>query len=118
MGHGLVQRYADAMRRGDVDAILTMFADDAVYYTPRSVARGSDEIRSHYASALADGGVALELVSVVEHDDVVVFELAPAGTADDDGPRAIDRATLDASGRITRLAVYSRLGGLRATARG
>jgi uncharacterized protein (TIGR02246 family) len=46
--------HAEALGAGDLDGIVTDYADDAVFITPDGVKRGKDGIREAFTKLLAD----------------------------------------------------------------
>ncbi len=53
----LLAHGAAAWTRGDLDAFVSDYADDATFVTPERVLHGRAEIRAHYAPRFAPGGV-------------------------------------------------------------
>jgi ketosteroid isomerase-like protein len=50
----IFQHHAEALIAGDIDGIVEDYADDAVFITPKGVARGKDGIREAFVSLLRD----------------------------------------------------------------
>ena len=67
---GVVGRFHTALAGGDVDAVMTLFADDAYLresFGPHGAHCGSEELRAYFTTSFsAGGGIALEHCSVTE----------------------------------------------------
>ncbi len=69
--------HGKALASGDLDAIVTNFADDAVVITTAGVARGRDEIRGAFAKLLDDlPNAEWEMKSKIFAGDVLFLEWA------------------------------------------
>ncbi len=83
---------------------------DAVFYAPGArVFHGPDEIGAFYEAFLATTTPQIRIATCVENGAECVYELE-ARTAGETGYRlgAIDHATVNADGKITRFAVYTK----------
>lgn len=104
----VLDQYVDAMTRGDVDAIMALYADDATVEDPvgSDPRRGSDAIRELYLSAA--GKVRLELdgrVRVAANSAAAPMLGHPVGM---DGMvvEIVDVMTFADDGRITSMRAY------------
>ena len=106
------RRAAEAYQRhvnaGDADALVGLFADDAVLLHPAGEFRGPDEIRGFYETNVLPFAVVMDAVSWVHDERTCVFEVEARAAAGGAATYAIDHLTADAEGRIHRLAVYYR----------
>jgi len=107
---GIVQAYVDAFDKGDVDAVVALFSEDATVEDPVGTPpkRGLAEIRSFYAGSMATGAK-LELRGAPRcAADYVAFPFAVS--LDWQGRRqvieVIDTFRLDDSGRITEMRAF------------
>lgn len=50
----IFQHHAGALIAGDIDEIVTDYADDAVFITPEGVLRGKDGVRQGFTKMLSD----------------------------------------------------------------
>lgn len=48
------QHHAEVLIRGDLEGIVSDYADDAVFITPAGVLRGKDGVREGFTTLLAD----------------------------------------------------------------
>lgn len=106
----IAERYVDIVNRGAYGGLAALFAEDAVFLGPGGrVFHGRAEIGEFYGAFLPTIRPQVRLASVVEQGHQCVWELE-ARTLDDDEYRlgAIDHATFDADGLITRFAVYTK----------
>jgi len=77
-----------AIGAGDINEIVTDFADDAVVITPAGVKRGKDGAREAFTQLFADlPDAAWDLKSQIYADDVLMLEWAAdaADSSADDG---------------------------------
>lgn len=82
------QHHAQALGAGDLDEIVTDYADDAVLITPAGVNRGKDGVRAAFTQLLADiPSAAWNLKTLIYEDDVLFLEWAAdaAATQVEDG---------------------------------
>jgi limonene-1,2-epoxide hydrolase len=71
----IIRDFADAWGRGDVDAIVDAFADDAVYHNmPMAPLRGKDEIRAFLVGFLGGNGIHFEIHHQLVAGNVVMNE--------------------------------------------
>lgn len=106
----IADRYADIVNRGAYGELAALFAEDAVFLGPNGrVFHGRAEIGHFYGTFLPGIRPQVRVASFVEQGHQCVWELE-ARTIDDHEYRlgAIDHATLDADGLITRFAVYTK----------
>lgn len=108
----VAQKYVDLTAAGRYDELGSLFADDAVFVTPKAtVLRGPAEIGAFYAkflptikpknvpiSFIADGAeCVMELVTATNLDNYAKYRLA-----------AIDHFTVNKQGKIVHMVVYLR----------
>jgi len=82
------QHHVQALGAGDLDEIVTDYADDAVLITPAGVQRGKDGIRAAFTQLLADvPNAAWDLKTEIYEYDVLFLEWAADAVATfvDDG---------------------------------
>ncbi len=106
----LADRYVDIVNRGAYRELRDLFAEDAVFYAPGArVFHGRDEIGAFYEAFLPTITPQVRIATYVEDGADCVYELE-ARTAGETGYRlgAIDHATVNADGKITRFAVYTK----------
>jgi hypothetical protein len=106
----LADRYVDIVNRGAYHELQHLFADDAVFYAPgQRVLHGSGEIATFYQEFLPTITPQIRLATYVESGNHCVYELEAklAGTTEWI-MGAIDHATVNAEGKITRFAVYTK----------
>ncbi len=100
------ERYVERVNAADLDALVALFADDATVLHPLGAFTGRDAVRDFYATNILPHGPVLTASRWVVDGATCVFELAattPRGTSN-----AIDHCTVDASGRIVRMAIAYR----------
>ncbi|MCU1487895.1 MAG: SnoaL-like domain [Actinomycetia bacterium] len=102
------EAYCERVGAGDADALMALFADDAVMVQPAREFHGADEIRGFYETNVLPFGVTLHVTSWVHDEPVCVFEFEARAAGSATGSHAVDHVTVGADGRITRLAVYYR----------
>ncbi|MFF0499843.1 SRPBCC family protein [Nocardia aobensis] len=105
------ERFITAIETSNLDAIRTLFADDAILLHPFGRVEGIADIERFYTNLFSQAPVSARLGSVIVSGTSVLFEICSADAPDDAGPMAIDHATLDANGRIRRLIAAYRPGG-------
>ena len=119
--HPIVDGYVAAINAADADAVVALFADEAVLVNPLGTFTGSDEITGFYRDVVVAGQAVLTIgaVTVVDAVDgsadgsaggpVVRAEVIATSPLDPDGGRLVadDAFHLDA-GRITRLEITYR----------
>jgi ketosteroid isomerase-like protein len=80
--------HGQALMAGDLDGIVSDYADDAVFITPEGVLHGKDGVRQAFVKLLGDLPSAhWELPTVLFEDDVLLLEwkAESAKTKADDG---------------------------------
>lgn len=104
------ERYVELTNAGQYDRLSSLFAEDAVFLAPNGrVVRGRDQIGQFYEEFLPAIKPRLRLASLVEQDDVCVYELeAQINDENEFVLSAIDHATLNGDGLVTRFVVYTR----------
>lgn len=77
------QHHGEVLVAGDVDGIVSDYADDAIIITPSGILRGKDGVRQAFETLLADlPSAEWELVTTLFEDDVMFLEWkARCGTA-------------------------------------
>jgi hypothetical protein len=71
----IFQHHAEVLVAGDLDGIVSDYADDAVFLTPTGVQRGRDGVRAAFTALLADLPSAEWTVPTqVFEDDVLLIE--------------------------------------------
>jgi len=67
--------HAQALGAGDLDEIVTDYADDAVFITPAGVKRGKDGVRAGFTELLADvPNAKWELPTQIYEGDILFLE--------------------------------------------
>jgi limonene-1,2-epoxide hydrolase len=85
----IVRDFCDAWTRGDLDAIMGAFADDAVYHNiPMKPVEGKEAIAKVIGGFLAGGGVTFETHHQVAGGDIVMNERTDTIT-NADGSKAL-----------------------------
>jgi uncharacterized protein (TIGR02246 family) len=71
----VVQQLDEAFNRGDVDAVLAFYGDDAaVVAEPGTVIRGRDALRTFFSAAMALRGVATQIrTNVIEAGELALL---------------------------------------------
>ncbi len=80
--------HGQALMAGDLDGIVSDYADDAVFITPAGVLRGKDGVRQGFVKLLDDlPDAKWELPTMLFEDDVLLLEwkAESAKTRADDG---------------------------------
>ncbi|MCU1376585.1 MAG: hypothetical protein JWO68_3871 [Actinomycetia bacterium] len=103
----VAQAYQTHINDGDADALLALFADDAVVLHPVGEFHGPAEIRGFYEANVLPFHIRMGAVSWVHDDDRCVFEIEARAEAGGPATYAIDHMTVE-GGHIVRLAVYYR----------
>jgi hypothetical protein len=82
------EHHGQALVAGDLDGIVSDYADDAVFITPEGVLRGKEGVREGFVKLLADlPNADWELPTTLFEDDVLLLEwkAEAAKTKADDG---------------------------------
>lgn len=114
--HPIVEGYVAAINAADADAVVALFADDAVLVNPLGTFTGSDEITGFYRDVVVAGQAVLGVGAVTVDDlaeagaTVVRAEVIATSPLDPDGGQLVadDVFHLDAAGRIVRLEITYR----------
>ena len=104
------ESYIEITNRAAYDELAGLFAEDAVFLAPGGqVFRGRDEIGAFYVRFLSEITPTIRISSYVEEGDDCVYELEAItqGTTEY-ALGAIDHATFDANGLVTRFAVFTK----------
>jgi len=107
----LYDRYPELVTKGDVDAIVALYAEDATIEDPigSPLHRGIDAVRAFYEGSVKAGGVAMKRTGPVrvagrEAATPLVVKIGPEGSQ-----QAIDIIsvmTFDDAGKITSMRAY------------
>lgn len=105
----IAETYIDAVNRGDIDALTTLFDHNAVLGHPSGTYRGVEEIATFYTSVVFAGQAVTEIEHLYVVDNVQILQLRASSPLDTSGRyvRAVDVFTLH-DGRITKLEIYYR----------
>lgn len=102
------EQYVERVNAKDLDGLVALFHDDARLAHPVGEFAGPDAIRGFYAEHVLAYGPQVTAVSMLDVDDVCVFELESGAPGSDRIAHAIDHMTVGADGLISRLAIYYR----------
>ena len=108
LAHAAAERYIELVNARDLDALVALFAPDALVAHPVGEFTGHDAIRGFYAENVLRHAPTVSAVSWVHDGPVCVFEMEARISPEAPPAKAIDHLTVDADGRITRLAIYYR----------
>jgi hypothetical protein len=84
----IFEHHGEVLVAGDIDGIVSDYADDAVFITPEGVLRGKEGVRQGFEKLLADLPAAdWQLPTTLFEDDVLLLEwkAESAKTKADDG---------------------------------
>ncbi|MEX2457610.1 MAG: nuclear transport factor 2 family protein [Actinomycetota bacterium] len=97
----VVDRYVARANARDVDALMQLFAEDAVVEHETGRFEGRDAIREFFADTILPANSIIGIAAYEDRADGcrVVFEDTGAGRQ----PRVVDRFLLDDDGRIAHL---------------
>jgi hypothetical protein len=102
--------YVDTINRGAYAELGNLFATEAIFLGPnRQVFHGREEIAAFYERFLSEIKPTIRIASYVEQGDDCVYELE-ARVAGESEFRlgAIDHATLDREGKVSRFTVWTK----------
>ena len=69
------QHHAEALGAEDIDAIVSDYADDAIFMTPEGVLRGRDGVRQAFERLISEvPGAQWELPTQLYEDDILLLE--------------------------------------------
>lgn len=69
------QHHAEALGAEDIDAIVSDYADDAIFITPEGVLRGKDGVRGAFEKLTSEvPGASWELPTQLYEDDILLLE--------------------------------------------
>lgn len=104
----VARRYVRAVNDADADALMALFADDAVLHHPTGVYEGPTGIRQFYESLVFAGRAELVPARLLDGDGVAMLELTASSPLDGHANvvRTLDVFDVNDQGRITRLTVY------------
>jgi ketosteroid isomerase-like protein len=75
------QHHAEALGAEDLDAIVSDYADDAIFITPEGVLRGKDAVREAFAKLTSEvPGAEWELPTQIYEDDILLLEWKATST--------------------------------------
>jgi ketosteroid isomerase-like protein len=100
--------YLEKVNARDLDGLVALFAPDAQLLHPVGEFAGHDEIRSFYAENVLRHGPTVTGVSWVHEGPTCVLAMEAVAPGSTSASKAIDHLTVDADGRIARLAIYYR----------
>ena len=103
---GVANRYIELVSAGDLEGVAALFRPDATLIHPLGRFAGRRAIRTYYAEHILPQGFQLVAVSFLDDERCCAFELE--ATSPGSLTHAIDHLTVDAHGRIQRLAIYYR----------
>jgi ketosteroid isomerase-like protein len=71
----IFQHHAEALGAEDIDAIVSDYADDAIFITPDGVLRGKDGVRKAFEKLTSDvPGAEWALPTQIYEDDILLLE--------------------------------------------
>lgn len=102
--------YVEITNAGEYHKLADLFAEDALFLAPGGrVFNGRNEIADFYTNFLPSIKSQLRLATFVEDGNMCVYELeAKINDETEYLLSAIDHATLDSAGLVTRFVVYTR----------
>jgi hypothetical protein len=104
---GIAQRYVEAMNAADIDAMMALFAPDAVMRHPSGVYADRDAIRDFFVEIAFGNAARLRSIELLEHADMAWLEVEAESSVTPGRQRVVDVFRLDERGRITDLGIYS-----------
>lgn len=106
----VAERYFAAIRARDIDGLMALYAEEASFTLPTgTTATGKDAIRALHESVFAAGAPFPTPMAMVAGESAIAVEIEarlPDGTV----RNTANFYTLDQTGRIARLSVYTRTG--------
>ena len=73
--HEVFQHHAEALGAEDIDAIVSDYADDAIFITPDGALRGKDGVRRAFERLISEvPGAQWELPTQLYEDDILLLE--------------------------------------------
>jgi SnoaL-like domain len=71
----IFQHHAEALGAEDIDAIVSDYADDAIFMTPEGVLRGKEQVRRAFERLTSEvPGARWELPTQLYEDDILLLE--------------------------------------------
>jgi hypothetical protein len=108
----LAEQYLEYARTGDHEAIIAMFADDAVLEPPDRSAipevRGIDALRAHYHRSVTTRTPKIEATNWVVDGLRCVVELTASYDDEPGDLRIVDVFSFDKAGKIAHMTAYHR----------
>ena len=104
---GIAARYVDAMNRGDIEAMMSLFAAGAVMRHQTGVYADADAIRTFFLEIAFGNEARLQPICEIEGEDVAWLEAEAESRVTPGKQRVVDVFRLDQNGDITDLGVYS-----------
>ena len=78
----IFQHHAEALGAEDIEAIVSDYADDAIFITPDGVLRGKDGVRQAFQKLTSDvPGAQWELPTQIYEDDILLLEWTATSSA-------------------------------------
>ena len=101
------ERYVEAMNAGDIEAMMSLFAPDAVMRHPMGVYADAASIRSFFVEVAFGNAARLESVDLLAQGSMAWLEVEATSTVTPGRQRVVDVFRVDDAGRISDLGVYS-----------
>jgi ketosteroid isomerase-like protein len=71
----IFQHHAEVLVAGDLDGIVSDYADDAIFITPSGILRGKDGVRKAFEGLLGDlPSAEWEVPTTIYEDDILLIE--------------------------------------------
>ena len=104
------QRYVEAINAADLDALLALFADGAVLQHPMGTFTDPESMAGFYRDVVFAGQAVTRIASTSRDGAREWVEIEASSPLGEPGNKvyAADLFELDATGRISRLAIYYR----------
>ena len=103
----VAERYVAAMNAADLDAMLALFAPDAVMRHMTGVYAGREALRGFFVDVAFGNAARLERIALQATDDMAWLEVEATSQVTDGRQRVVDVFRLAPDGRIADLGVYS-----------